>query len=152
VRDEGKSVLEVEVEGKGSGTGNREVEGARASTPHTHPDPFNEFVDIWPGNVQIKRAFALWPNAIKSAHGVQTILDAARAYADWVRRSGTEPRYVRSAVNWLRDEGWRDELKMPQAGRASPKSTTDQRVTDAFELAQQLRTEQDEPARKAIGQ
>jgi hypothetical protein len=142
------------------GTGNREKEqGTRnrdaretRDNPLSHPEPFNEFVDTWPGNVQVKRAFAYWPAAVKAAKGAQTILDAAHAYADWIRRSGTEPRYVRSAANWLRDEGWRDELKSATRTSASAPSTTDQRVTDAFKLAQQLREEQDPGhSPKAIG-
>lgn len=127
------------------GTGNREREQGDAREARndslTHPEPFNQFVDIWPGNVQTKRAFQFWPAAVKAAKGHKTILDAARSYADYVRRAGIETRYVRSAVNWLRDEGWRDELK--STSRGSPRSTTDERVTDAFTLAQQLRTEQE---------
>lgn len=109
------------------------------------PEPFNEFCEVYPGNVQTKRAFQVWPTAVRAARGHKPILDGARAYADYVRRAGIEPRYIRSAINWLRDEGWRDELKSPT--RASPPSNIESHVA----LVNQLAAREASPQQRQIG-
>lgn len=114
------------------------------------PPMFAKFIDAYPGDVQTKPALAAWTQAVKRARGKpEQVIAGAVRYAEHFRQSGKEARFIRNAVKWLNEDGWLDELKTPP--RASPRSTTDERVTDAFELAQQLRAEEGPPAPKAIG-
>lgn len=126
-----------EVGSRNRGSRNRgtgEVVRAPArDTPADLPEPFMEFCAAYPGNVQTKPAFAVWAAAVKRAGGYRHVVAGAHAYAEWVTNSGTESKFIRNAVKWLNEDGWRDELK--NSGRASPPSNIESHVALVNQLA-----------------
>jgi hypothetical protein len=117
------------------------------------PPVFAEFVDAYPGDVHVKPAMAAWTEAVRRTKGrPEDIIRGAFAYAEHFRKSGKEARFVRNAVKWLNEDGWLDKLQT--IAPAPSKSTTDNRVGDAFALADQLRAQEEAnepPTMKAIG-
>jgi hypothetical protein len=44
---------------------------------------------------------------------VKDIIAGAKVWAAQIAENGTEPRFVKSAKNWLKDEGWLDRPRRP---------------------------------------
>lgn len=70
-------------------------------------DRFEEFWDAWPKRSEKPSALEAWSEAVGRADP-HAIVAAAIAYRDNPGRP--EPRFVPKPANWLRNDGWNDDL------------------------------------------
>lgn len=78
--------------------------------PRSQDDPnFIRFWQTWPRKIAKKSARLAWTNAIKLSDP-ETIIDAAKEFADYCERVGTESRFIPHPSTWLNGERWEDEL------------------------------------------
>jgi hypothetical protein len=95
-------------------------------------DCFNEFWFVYPRKDDKPKAQAAWKKAIK-AHDVAAIVAGARRYASDPNR---KPSFTKLPATWLNSESWNNA---PQpAERASPRSTTEDRMQSTLALISEI--------------
>jgi hypothetical protein len=112
---------------------------ARTSNAAPKRDHFGEFYDIWPKKANRPAAQQAWATATKHANPA-VIIAAAVRYRDNPGRP--EHRYIPQPANWLKAEGWNDDLP----DRRPTRTNGDAKAAAILELGRSMNA----PQRKAI--
>ncbi|MGK9261203.1 hypothetical protein KXS15_09590 [Sinorhizobium meliloti] len=83
--------------------------GLAATAAETASGGFEDFWKAWPRKHGKKKAKAEWT---KITHDVDTIIDAAREWADHYEKHGTEKKWIPEPANWLAGERWDEDLPL----------------------------------------
>jgi hypothetical protein len=70
---------------------------------------FADFWKVYPRKRDKGHAEKAWPRAVKKADE-QTIITAAREFAQWCVRTRQEQQFIAYPATWLNGERWLDEL------------------------------------------
>lgn len=118
------------------------------ATPSRERDRFDEFWDAYPRKVGKDDARGAW-KAAKHRADQQAIIDGCiRLAAD---PNLPEKQFIPHPGTWLRQGRWDDEPLPPRRDGPRPvRPTTDQRVSDALQLAARLAAQEAESERKEI--
>lgn len=74
--------------------------------------PSNGFAEAWalyPKKQGRKEAEAAYLRAIRDGTSHETIVNGIKAYADYIKRNGTEMRYVKQGSTFFRQNAWNDD-------------------------------------------
>lgn len=77
-------------------------------------EAFDDFWDVYPRHVSKAMARRAFANACKVASPSEIILGAIR-FAEYLKREGTEMKYIPHPSTWLNGERWEDELPEDQS-------------------------------------
>jgi hypothetical protein len=101
-------------------TNTNTISSLRSDIPRAKRAPtsgFDRFLSVYPKRINKKAALARWQTAVKAGTDPERIIAGAAAYAEWVRASGTEPKFVKAPDAWLNAGKWDDEL--PEIGKVN---------------------------------
>lgn len=91
------------------------------SKNHVYSDEFEQFWKFYPNPINKANAYKSYKQALKETnHG--TIINGAIAYAEYVRSSATEKRFVCHAATWLNQQRWTNDYKDMDIGASSTRS------------------------------
>lgn len=93
----------------------RTPRSSKPAADGSDPD-FDRFWAVYPRKVEKVDARKAWKAAVKKA-SVETLIDAARRYAEHKR--GTETQFIAQPPTWLNKERWTDEEPTPDQRRAN---------------------------------
>lgn len=109
---------------------------AEPRTRAKYPAEFDEFWTHYPRKVGKDDALKAWLQARRKTPPTEIVAGVQRMTAD---PNLPEERFIPHPATWLRRGGWDDAPYPPRNGsRASPPSTTDQRVQAGLDLARKF--------------
>lgn len=77
-----------------------------------YPEPFKQFWAIYPRKVEKKRALRVWKARLKEKYNPETLILAAKHYAEYCKKNNIEPRYIKHPSTFLGpDRPFEDFLK-----------------------------------------
>jgi hypothetical protein len=71
---------------------------------------FEEFWKVYPRRVEKAAAKKAWLLKVAGGAKPEDIFNGAKRYADYCRREGNDPKFVKHPHRWIRDERWNDDL------------------------------------------
>ena len=94
-----------------------------------HGSAFEQFYKAFPRKLNYEKAKSAFMWAMNT-HGVspEHLIEAAGIYADKRKSEKTDPRYIKTASNWLAAQCWKD---IPSSGRP-PMSEFDRAIQNSF--------------------
>jgi hypothetical protein len=76
---------------------------------------FEEFWKVFPRRVEKAAAKKQWLGKVGAGAKPEDIFNGAKRYADYCRREGNDPKFVKHPHRWIRDERWNDDLPVPKS-------------------------------------
>lgn len=74
---------------------------------------FTEFVEVYPHSVKLKAAQAAWNHHTRGVD-LAEVIKGAKAYAEYVVRTGEREQFMEEPAAWLGRSGWTDRLDPPR--------------------------------------
>jgi hypothetical protein len=147
----GKGSRKGSAKGSPTTTATTTVTTTATATTTAEPSGFDAFWAAYPKRQDKGHARTAWVKAVRKADP-ETIIRSASAYAN--DPNLPEAKFIPLAATWLNGERWADGPLPPRNGQpqGGRRSTTDQRVMDAYDLAQRLAAQEaPQPYQHRIG-
>lgn len=84
---------------------NTNIQNNNMGVPADYSQEFEEFWEVYPRKKEKKRAYTAFKRA-KKKHGVQTIMQGTKAYADESEFKKTEEQFIKHATTFLNNESY----------------------------------------------
>ena len=101
-------------------------EKGSATVFEAYPPEFEHFWSIYPRRVEKRRAYKAFKARLKQGAAVDDIIQAAKNYADYVRREGTEERFIKHPATFLGPS-------LPYEDWIQPRAPDGPRIPKAFD-------------------